>query len=141
VHKSLKGVGMNNEDEKYVDLLSLFHYVLGIITALFSCMPFIHVFIGLAMISGKMFADTSSSSPPDAFGWIFVIMGSVFILIGWTIAICMLIAGRKLKMRKSRMFCMIVAGVECMFMPFGTVLGVFTLVGLNKESIKDMFEN
>ncbi len=104
-------------------------------------MPFIHVFIGLAIISGKMFAGSSASSPPDAFGWIFVIMGSIFILIGWAIAICMLIAGRKLKMRKSRMFCMIVAGIECMFMPFGTVLGVFTLVGLNKDSIKDMFGN
>jgi len=132
---------MSNEDVKYVDLLSLFHYVLGIITAIFSCMPFIHVFIGLAIVSGKMFTDQNASAPPSAFGWIFVIMGSIFILIGWAIAICMLIAGRKLKMRKSRMFCMIVAGVECMFMPFGTVLGVFTLVGLNKESIKDMFEN
>jgi hypothetical protein len=130
---------MNNEDVKNLDLLSLFHYVLGIITALFSCIPFVHVFIGLAIVSGKMFAETDGSAPPLAFGWIFVIMGSVFILIGWGIAICMLIAGRKLKMRKSRIFCMVVAGVECMFMPFGTVLGVFTLVGLNKESIKEMF--
>lgn len=32
-----------------------------------------------------------------------------------------------------------IAGLECIFMPFGTVLGVFTLIALNKDSIKEMF--
>jgi hypothetical protein len=51
----------------------------------------------------------------------------------------MIIAGRKLKSRKSRTFCMVIAGIECMFIPFGTVLAVFTLIALNKESIKEIF--
>ena len=29
---------------------------------------------------------------------------------------------------------------ECMFIPFGTVLGVFTLIALNKDSIKEIFD-
>jgi len=132
---------MNNEDTKQLDLLSIFHYVVGGIMAFFSCMPFMHVFMGLAMVSGKFFENSEgcSSSPDAAFGWIFVIMGSIFILFGWAISICIMIAGRKLKRRSNRMFCMVVAGIECMFMPFGTVLGVFTLIALNKESIKEIF--
>jgi hypothetical protein len=31
------------------------------------------------------------------------------------------------------------AGVECIFMPFGTVLGAFTLVVLLRESVKQLF--
>ena len=131
---------MNNEDAKQLDLLAVFHYVVGGIMAFFSCMPFMHVFMGLAMVSGKFFENADGSAPPDAaFGWIFVIMGSMFILFGWAISICIIVAGRKLKHRKSRMYCMVVAGIECMFMPFGTVLGVFTLIALNKESVQEIF--
>jgi hypothetical protein len=131
---------MSNEDIKNLDLLSLFHYILGGITALFSCIPFIHVFIGLALVSGKFIKDNNGSGPPPIFGWLFVIMGAAFILTGWSIAVCMLIAGRKLNRRKHRMFCMVVAGIECMLMPFGTILGVFTLIALNKDSTKEIFD-
>jgi hypothetical protein len=31
------------------------------------------------------------------------------------------------------------AGLACMFMPFGTVLGVFTIIVLVKENVKGMF--
>jgi hypothetical protein len=33
------------------------------------------------------------------------------------------------------------AGIECVFMPFGTVLGVFTLVVLTRPSVKPLFED
>jgi hypothetical protein len=131
---------MGNEDLKQLDLLATFHYVVGGIMALFSCMPFMHVFMGLAMVSGKFFGEVEGSAPPPFFfGWIFVIMGSVFILLGWASAACILMAGSKLKKRQGRLFCMVVAGIECMFMPFGTVLGVFTLITLNKDSVKELF--
>ena len=35
---------------------------------------------------------------------------------------------------------MVIAGVECIIMPFGTILGVFTLIALNKDSTKEIFE-
>jgi len=131
---------MNSEDIKHLDLLSIFHYVLGGLTALFSCMPFLHVFMGLAMVSGRFFADNHNPPPPAFMGWIFVIMGAVFIVSGWSIALCMIVVGSKLKRRQNRIFCMVVAGIECIFMPFGTVLGVLTLVVLNKDSVREMFD-
>jgi hypothetical protein len=134
-----KGKHMNNEDIKHLDLLAMFHYIVGGIIVLFSCMPFMHVFIGLAIISGKLIKEGNGSNPPAFIGWMFIIIGTLFILIGWSIAICIIITGRKLKTRKNRIFCMAIAGIECMFMPFGTVLGVFTLIVLNKASIKEIF--
>ena len=67
-------------------------------------------------------------------------MGSLFVLTGWMTAIAVLIAGRRLQRRQNRLFCMVVAGIECMFMPFGTALGVFTLILLNKDPVKSAFE-
>jgi len=131
---------MNSEDAKQLDLLSIFHFVLGGILALFSCFPFMHVIMGVLIVSGKFFEGTESSQPPpNAFGWIFIIMGSLFILCGWTLSVFIIIAGFKLKKRRNRMFCMVIGAIECVFMPFGTVLGVFTLIALNKESIKQTY--
>ena len=39
------------------------------------------------------------------------------------------------------MFCTVVSGIACMFMPFGTVLGVFALIVLNRPSVRKRFEN
>jgi len=131
---------MSNEDIQHLDLLSLFHYILGGIIALFSCMPFIHVFMGLALVFGKLPQGNQSAAVPSAVGWIFVVMGSVFILLGWSLAVCMLLTGKKLKRRHNRTFCMVVAGIECMVMPFGTLLGIFTIMALSKDSTKEIFE-
>jgi hypothetical protein len=36
-------------------------------------------------------------------------------------------------------FCLVVAGVSCLFMPFGTILGVLSLIVLNRPSVKLLF--
>jgi len=125
------------DDEKYLDLLAIFHYILGGITALFACFPLIHVAMGLAIV----FAPSTGSNcpPPNLFGWIFVFMGGIFVLCGWALAVAIIIAGRKLNQRKSRTYCIVVGATECIFIPFGTILGVFTLIVLMKESAAELF--
>lgn len=132
---------MTADDAKYLELLAVFHYVFGGLLALFSCFPILHVVMGLALATGRMPMQSEGAHPPESlFGWIFVIMGSLFVLTGWMTAIAVLIAGRRLQRRQNRLFCMVVAGIECMFMPFGTALGVFTLILLNKDPVKSAFE-
>jgi len=48
--------------------------------------------------------------------------------------------GRFIARCKYYTFCFVMAAVESLFMPFGTVLAVFTLVVLLRESVKRMFE-
>ena len=50
------------------------------------------------------------------------------------------LAGRNLARRRRYLFCQVVAGVGCMFMPFGTVLGVFTLVVLSRPAVRNLFQ-
>jgi hypothetical protein len=124
------------EDEKNLDLLAIFHYVVGGFTAFFACFPLLHVIFGLIML----LADFGTSTPPPpVLGWVFVILGGLFVLCGWALAVAILVAGRKLQKRKSRTYCLVVGGLECLLMPLGTVLGVFTLIVLTKESVKALF--
>lgn len=126
-----------NQDAQNLDLLAIFHYIVGAITTVTSSVFLIYVCVGVAMISGA-FHD---KNPPPGFGWLFVIFGSLAVLAGWTLGVLMVIAGRRLKMRKSRTFCLVIAAIECMLAPFGTVLGVFTIVVLMKESVMQLFSS
>ena len=125
-------------DQQQVKLLSIFHYVLGGLTAIFSCFPILHIVMGIAMLNGD-FGD-GNTAPPKVFAIMFILMPAIFVLIGWSLSICMIIAGRKLARFKSRTFCIVIAGIESMLMPFGTVLGVFTIIVLMRESIKEFYE-
>ena len=51
----------------------------------------------------------------------------------------MICAGRFLAQRAYYTFCFVVAALECVFVPFGTVLGVFTIVVLQRPAVKEMF--
>lgn len=131
---------MSNEDEQHLDLLAIFHYVVGGVTALFGCFPVIYLLFGLALLTGTFPDSPDSQGEEVIIGWVFVGIALVFISIGWGTALCIIIAGRKLKRHEGRTFCMVIAGIECMFMPFGTILGVFTLVVLSRESVKELFD-
>ncbi|MBN2162058.1 MAG: hypothetical protein JXR25_11430 [Pontiellaceae bacterium] len=130
---------MNDEELRHLDLLAIFYYVVGGIVGLFSCMFVMHIFMGIGMLNGNFFGEEVSSGPPPIMGWMFVISGSVAVFGGWATAICMILAGRRLHQRRQRIFCMVVAGIECFFTPFGTVLGIFTLILLSKESVRQIF--
>ena len=61
------------------------------------------------------------------------------VLLGIAIAICILIAGRSLAKHRHYWFAFAIACVECLFIPFGTILGVFTIIVLLRESVKALF--
>jgi hypothetical protein len=129
-----------NQDADHLRLLSIFHYVVGGLTALFACLPLFHLAIGIAIVTGAFPKQPGQQVPDMLFGWIFIIMATVMILLGWSLAIAIIIAGRYLTQRTHYTFCLVVAAVECIMMPFGTVLGIFSLIVLNRSSVKPLFD-
>jgi hypothetical protein len=127
------------QDEEHLRLLSIFHYVVAGLAALIACFPILHLIVGLVFIFASNHLPANGNPPPAFIGWIFVIFAATFILLGWTMAALILTTGRFLARRKHYQFCLVMAGVECLFMPFGTVLGVFTILVLVRESVKPLF--
>lgn len=133
-----------NDDLQHLSILSLFHYVCGGIVALCACLPMVHLAIGLTMLfSPETFQDPAGKGMPPGvaplFGLLFTVIPLLVIAFGWAMAICLVAAGRFLKQQRHYMFCLVIAGVSCMFLPFGTVLGVFTIVVLMRPSVKQRF--
>ena len=128
------------QDEEHLRLLSIFHYVVGGILAVFSLLPILHLVVGLMFIFAPERMSEGGQPPPAFLGWIFAIAGGGAILMGMTLAILVIVAGRCLARRRRMLYCTVIAAIECIFMPFGTVLGVFTLITLGKEPVKELFK-
>jgi hypothetical protein len=120
-------------------LLAIFHYVVAGLAGLMTCFALLYFGIGLALVSGNVPAPPGAP-PPAAFGWLFVVMGAGGLVLGWGVAVCMVVAGRLLQRCRGYLFCMVMAGIACAWMPFGTILGVFTIFVLVRPSVKELFE-
>jgi hypothetical protein len=130
-----------NRDEEHLQLLAIFHYVVAGLAALFSFFPLLYTTVGAIFIFAARHgtAKPGEDLPPKFLGWIFAALGSLFFLIGIAMAICILIAGRSLALRKRYSFALVMACIECLFVRFGTILGVFTIVVLSRESARGLF--
>jgi hypothetical protein len=128
---------MVNQDEEHLRLLSILHYVWGGLAAFGSC------FIGVyALVAGGVITLVSkqTNGPPAWLGmFVFVIMGAIFLLTAAQSALSIW-AGRCLAQRKNHTLCLVEACLSCLSIPLGTALGVFTIIVLQRPSVKQMFE-
>jgi len=130
-----------NQDKEHLQLLAIFHYVVAGLAALLSFFPLLYTTVGTIFIFAARHgtAKPGKDLPPEFLGWIFAVLGALLFLIGIAMAICILIAGRSLALRKRYSFAFVMACIECLFIPFGTILGVFTIVVLSRESVRALF--
>ncbi len=126
-----------DDDIRQLDLLATFHYVVAGIIALFGCFPIIHLVVGIGILMGS-FGD-QKGGPPIWFGFAFIAIALLLILMMWAMAIAVWLAGNRLKSRTNYMYCLVVAAIACTFVPFGTVLGVFTIIVLMRPTVKALF--
>lgn len=127
-----------NEDQNHLELLSIFHFVVAGIAALFGLLPIFHLVFGIGMITSSLRAP-GGFNPEAIFGCFFVLIPVVIIACFWAYAICLVYAGRYLRQQTRYTFCLVMAAVSCTFFPFGTALGVFTILVLMRPSVQRLF--
>ncbi len=122
----------------YLRLLSIFHYVVAGVAGLASLLPVVYMAVGVAILGS---ATHGSAGDPmgRAIALIFVTVAAGMLAGALTMTVCIALAGRYLGARSHYTFCLVMAAVECVFMPFGTVLGVLTLIVLLQQPTKELF--
>jgi len=131
-----------SQDGEHLRLLSIFHFVVGGLMALFACFPLIHVAVGLMfMLHPGAFENGQPPPPmvPQIVGLAFVLIGGALVFGGWLAAGLVVAAGRFLSQRRRYTFCVVIGALSCVFFPLGTILGIFTLIVLLRPSVKEMF--
>ncbi len=128
-------------DAGQLDLLAIFHFVLAGFCLLGLGFIFLHWLVMHTFIENPAIWENSKSTPPPKefftiFKWVYLFMGFFTVLIGAG----NLIAGLCIKKRRCRTLTMVVAGLDCMMIPLGTVLGVFTIIVLARDSVRRTYE-
>jgi hypothetical protein len=89
--------------------------------------------------TGHHHSDTQDFATMQlVFRFISAIIGLI-ILSGWILGGLTIYAGRCIARRQNRTFVLIMAGVNCIWIPFGTLLGVLTFMALQNDTIRKLY--
>ena len=130
-------------DEEHLKLLSLGYMISAATTAFFSLIGLMYMAMGVFMsvlISHQKETDPSTGQAPPAFvGWLFAAIGLGMFLVLIGVAAAKFRTAICIRRRSSRTFCMVVAGIGCLEIPYGTVLGVLSFMVLGRDSVTRLF--
>lgn len=139
-------------------LLSIAYYISGALGAVFVSILLIHlcVFTAISFMPESAFQSkgnqpsttqsspqsvqkTPSSGPPVIIFRIVAGAIGVVILCGWTLGGLTFYAGRCIAKRRNRTFVLVMAGVNCIWIPYGLLLGIATFLALGSADAKSEY--
>lgn len=133
------------KDSEHLRLLSVFHFVkagLSLVGLVFLLLHY--AMFSLFFSTPGMWENSGQGPPPEQiqealgiFQWFYLVFGLWFALSG----ILNVLSGLFLRSRKHRTFSIIVAGVNCLNIPLGTILGVCTLIVLMRDSVRNAYRD
>jgi hypothetical protein len=129
-------------DLDHLRLLSIFHYVgAGLAILGLGLLAVHYLFFHAFLYNHEMWKNQKGAVPPPReffaiFKWFYVAFGVWFVTSG----ILNVLSGVFLGRRKFRTFSLVVAAMNCVHVPLGTVLGVFTIIVLLRPSVREIYE-
>lgn len=126
------------EPKNNLDTISTFHYVWGGLKLFASLFILLYVVMGI----GMFFAGADNGEfDLQMSGGILVVFGIFGFVIVVALGVLSLLCGKYLKERRNRVFCMVMSALACANAPLGTVLGIFTILEIEKPEVKKLFED
>ena len=131
-------------DEEHLKLLSVFHYISGAITLfvsfIFLLQFFVFSFIFDEVMTGLLDIALVGNYDfdPEIFSmliYLWIILFFVFIGFG----LAQIFSGNFLRKKKYRIFSFIVAIISILSFPYGTILGVMTIIVISRSSVMELY--
>jgi hypothetical protein len=128
-----------DKDAEHLKLLAIFQFILGAFALLGTGFLAFHYLMMQRLFTDPEFSKPPHRPPPEVFMdimvWVYVILGGYFVVSLVANVVC----GVFLLKRKFRGLCMMAAVLQCFMVPLGTLLGVFTIMVLNRPSVQAKF--
>ncbi len=144
------------EDREHLSALTIGHFILAGV-ALFSGIPtLVLAIVGASAVDelGQSLSiamgDVAGQGPADPFGggadamiqsveslMVTAIVAGLVIAVISTVHL--VLVGVKIRQRRWWTFCYLTGWGECLMFPFGTILGIFTIIVLGRPSVKKLF--
>lgn len=134
---------MYDRDKEHLDILGIIYYVNAGVTAALSLFVLFYVLIGVVISSqiGR-FHQPGNDLPEDLtanLGTIIIVAGIGVTLFILALALLNFLTARGLRTRRNRTICFITAILSLTSFPYGTLLGIFTIIVLTRQSVVDRF--
>ena len=146
----------NAEDLEHLSALSIGHYILAGVALLGGIPTLILGVAGAKLIdevgtdfsmamgeiTGRAGADALGTSPETMaqdLNTLIITMIVSGIVLALLSAIHLALVGFKIRQRGWWTFCYLTGWGECIMFPFGTILGIFTIIVLGRPSVKRLF--
>ncbi|MUP45992.1 hypothetical protein E0K83_09580 [Gramella sp. BOM4] len=107
----------------------------GILSLLLSLLPVIYFFIGTWMLTSQVQTDQHAGLA----GGIMMVVGGFIFLFLLALGIVTILAGKYIGEHKRYTFVLVVAILNCLTGILGILLGIFSIIELNKPEVKELF--
>jgi hypothetical protein len=137
----LAGDPQARRDAEHLKLLAIFHFMLAALGLLGIAFLALHLVFMSAFFTNPEMWKNSKSGPPPEILFKFMLGGYAFgVVVILTGGFLNLLSGLFIRKRRHRMFSIIIGGLNCLHVPFGTLLGVFTILILSRDSVRKIYE-
>jgi hypothetical protein len=128
------------KDNDQINLLSVLHFVVsGLALVGIACLCLHYIIMNYVFSHPELWKGKGGIGPSqelfEAFIWFYFVVGFLFVVA----CVANVLSGVFLRQRKHRMFSLVVAGLDCLQIPFGTALGVFTFIVLLRDSVRQSY--
>ena len=125
---------MNTEDHN-LRIFKILYIIKGIITLAFSVLPLLYIFLGLFIFQ----KDELPEEHNQIGGALIMFIGITVFLFLLVLGILTLLTAKYLGEKKNYDFIFVMAILNCLTGILGIILGIFTIIELNKPVVKRLF--
>lgn len=126
-------------DEEHLRLLRIAWLIAAAWNALWVSFPMIYIVMGLFFAFAVPHPAHGGDADARFVGCAFVSIGSAIALFMAVLAVLKFLTARAIGRRSSRILCVITAAIICLSIPYGTALGVATILVLTRPSVMELF--
>jgi hypothetical protein len=127
-------------DDEHLKMLSIGYLVSGVMSIFMSLIGLFYMAMGAMFAFMPEAAKGTDGPPPAMFLMLFGGFGLVMFVLLLGLGLAKFRVASLLKKRQSKTFCMVIAGISCLGIPWGTVLGVCTFMVLGRDSVTRQFD-
>lgn len=128
-----------DRDQEHLRLLMWGYYIIAGSIGVVSLISVLFIAFG-AFASVLIPAKQATGEDPQVVAAMFLGAGIAFLVVSAAAALVTYLAGRNLRDRRHRFLCLIVAGLCCLSIPWGTAFGICAIGVLNRPSVKALFD-
>jgi hypothetical protein len=127
--------------QRHLSTLSILHYVYGAFVCLSGLAALAIILVGGFLSSDLLNEATNGERIPafvgalvQSLGWVILVMAEVW-------GVLNILSGSWIANRRNRTGIQVVAAFNCLNVPFGLALGIFTFMTLGDDAVKQEFQS